>query len=71
MSTYRCPACGASIVEGAERCSFCAAEINWQEDRPVVATVDRAMLRVIIYIFIALLAAGAVLAAVMLVLVGN
>jgi len=63
MSTFQCPACGSSLLEGSAMCSTCNSSIDWEAGQPVVTTADRALGRAWIVILIALLAAGAVLAA--------
>ena len=68
MSTFHCPACGVSLLAGSEKCSACSVDIDWQGGQPVVTTEGRSLSRVAIVILIAVLAAGAVLAAVVMVL---
>jgi hypothetical protein len=67
MSTFQCPACSASLSEGSAMCSVCKTSIDWQGGQPVVTTASHALGRVAIYVLIALLAAGAVLAATLLI----
>ncbi len=71
MSTFQCPSCGSSLLEGSAMCSTCKTGIDWQGGQPVVTTADRAFGRVWIVILIALLAAGAVLAATLLVVTNS
>jgi hypothetical protein len=51
------------LSEGSEMCSVCKTGIDWEGGQPVITTAGRAFGRVWIVILIALLAAGAVLAA--------
>lgn len=68
MNTFQCPACGSSLMEGSAMCSTCNSGIDWQGGQPVITTAGRAFRHVGIVIFIALLAAGAVLAATLMVI---
>ena len=67
LKAYNCPACGASLLEGSEKCSACKIGIDYQGGKPVAVTAGHAIIRVLIFIFIALLAAEAVLAATLLI----
>lgn len=66
MVTYQCPACAAPLLEGSAMCSVCKSDIDWHGGRPEVTSAGRALGRVAIYVLIALIAAGLVLAATVL-----
>jgi len=65
MNTFQCPSCGALLSEGSEMCSVCKTSIDWEGGQPVVTSAGRAFGRVAIYVFIALIAAALVLAAIL------
>ena len=66
MVPYQCPACAAPLLEGSAMCSVCKSDIDWHGGQPVVTSAGRALGRVAIYVLIALIAAGLVLAATVL-----
>lgn len=68
MHTFKCPACGALLLEGKTMCNACRAEIDWQHGQPVVASAGRALKRVAVIVIIAVIAAALVLAAILLVI---
>ena len=65
MDTYKCPACGASLIEGSTLCSVCKSDIDWQGGQPVITSAGSAFRHVVIVILIAVVAAALVLAAIL------
>ena len=68
MHTFKCPACGALLVEGVAMCSACRADIDWQGGQPVITSAGLALKRVAIIVLIAVIAAALVLTAILLVI---
>ena len=68
MNTFKCPACGALLLEGRKMCKACRADIDWKHGQPVVASTGSALKRVAIVVLIAVIAAASILAAVLLVI---
>jgi hypothetical protein len=68
MNTFKCPGCGALLIEGTAMCIVCKSDIDWQGGQPVITSAGLALKRVAIIILIAVIAAGLVLTAILLVI---
>jgi hypothetical protein len=68
MNTFKCPACGASLMVDSAMCSVCKSEIDWRVGQPVIASAGQALKRVAVIILIAVVAAALVLTAILLVI---